>query len=222
MFFSSLAVFLTIREVFITLLVKQTLANIPLCIGCFLNTIWTERDIGVFCYSSGDIRNNTEYLAGKTNSSNRFYSRVVTNQLRYGPLSKDFIIAPSPVNIYAGNAQDLYRLGINSLATDYIGTDESKDHIWSWRRDLDVKSLGQHFRDYCVVMEKDTGLWNVELCSSSLHVLCKNNTDPMEYVIGALVSNPQLILSELHGNRLSRESSHVCPFGYSFKPPITT
>ena len=184
--------------------------------------IWTERDIGDFCFPSGKIRNNIEFLAGKTGNSSTFYSRVVTNQLRYGPLSKDFLPAPSPVNIYSENTQELYALGINSLAADYLGGEEVKDHIWSWKPDLDIPSLALHFRDMCVCMEQDTGLWDVLHCSYSLRVLCKNDSNSTLFIVGARISNPQLFISPLHDRIQKNTSQTLCPIGYSFKPPTTS
>ena len=66
------------------------------------------------------------------------YSRVVTNQLRYGPLSKDFLPVASPVNIYANNIRALYEVGLNTLATDYIDEEQMKSHIWTWSHSLNV------------------------------------------------------------------------------------
>ena len=67
-----------------------------------------------------------------------FYSRVVTNRLRYGPLSKDFLPSPSPLNIYDKNTLDLYALGFNTLAADYIDEELAGSHIWTSSRDLEV------------------------------------------------------------------------------------
>ena len=76
-------------------------------------------------------------MAGKSQQP-AFYSRVVTNRLRYGPLSKDFLPSPSPVNIYDKNTLDLYALGFNTLAADYIDEELAGSHIWIWSRDLEV------------------------------------------------------------------------------------
>ena len=161
-------------------------------------------------------------MAGKSGNSSAFYSRVVTNQLRYGPLSKDFLPAPSPVNIYSENTQELYTLGINSLAADYLGGEEVKDHIWSWKPDLDISSLALHFQEMCVLMDRETGRWDVLPCSYSLRVLCKNDKNSSLYMVGARISNPQLFISPVHDGIQKRSSQTLCPSGYSFKPPTTS
>ena len=187
-----------------------------------LTNTWTERDIAEFCFPSGEIRNNVEILAGKMNISSKYYSRVVTNQLRYGPLSKDFLPVPSPVNFFSENTKRLYEVGINSLAADYLGNDEVNLHIWLWNPHLDVAALALHYREMCVFMEKETGLWNVMHCSYSLRTLCKNNSNSTQYTAGALISNPQLFISPLHVVSIKNYSQIVCPMGYSFQPPTTT
>ena len=161
-------------------------------------------------------------MAGKSGNSSAFYSRVVTNQLRYGPLSKDFLPAPSPVNIYSENTQELYTMGINSLAADYLGGEEVKDHIWSWKPDLDISSLALHFQEMCVLMDRETGQWDVLPCSYSLRVLCKNDKNSSLYMVGARISNPQLFISPIHDGIQKRSSQTLCPSGYSFKPPTTS
>ena len=84
------------------------------------------------CYSNGEVRTDLkDFLT---------YSRVVTNQLRYGPLSKDFLPIASPVNIYANNIRGMYELGVNTLATDYIDEEQMKSHIWTWSPSLNVKN----------------------------------------------------------------------------------
>lgn len=186
-----------------------------------MNT-WTERDISEFCFPSGVIRANVDILAGKVDGSIRYYSRVVTNQLRYGPLSKDFLPAPSPVNFFSKNTQDLYSLGINSLAADYLGDQEVRDHIWSWKPNLNMSFLSLHFQEMCVFMEKETGLWDVMYCSYSLRALCKSDNNSTQFLAGARLSNPQLYISPLHNKRNINFSQHICPTGYSFKPPTTS
>lgn len=106
-----------------------------------LHPTWKEQDIEKVCRADGSVQSDKEALAGKAQQP-VFYSRVVTNRLRYGPLSKDFLPSPSPVNIYDRNTLDLYSLGFNTLAADYIDEAAASNHIWTWSRDLNVRLVG--------------------------------------------------------------------------------
>ena len=110
---------------------------------CFLSNhpspTWKEQDIEKVCHLDGTVQGDKAFLAGKSQQPT-FYSRVVTNRLRYGPLSKDFLPSPSPVNIYDKNTFDLYALGFNTLAADYIDEETVGSHIWTWSRDLKVRA----------------------------------------------------------------------------------
>lgn len=195
----------------------------PCCVDAlFLNHRWTEYDIGVFCDKTGKMRSGMEKKAGKEDPENPFYTRIVTNQLRYGPLSKDFIPIPSPVNIHNGNAQDLYRVGVNTIATDYIDPVQMKDHVWAWSHTLNVSSLRDSYAEYCVVMKPNRTAWSLTLCRETHAVLCQHEKNPHLFVKGAVVSNPQLFLPLLHSvSSHVANASSLCPDGYVFSPPTT-
>ena len=152
-----------------------------------------------------------------------FYTRVVTNQLRHGPLSKDFLPVPSPVNLHGVNIQALYGLGVNTLATDYIDPLQMREHVWAWDSTLNVTQLRRAYAQYCVMMKANTITWSVAPCQETHPVLCQHSKDLHVFVKGALLTNPQLMIPVLHSDPSWEWSSkHVCPEGYAFSPPTTT
>lgn len=185
--------------------------------SCF----WQERDIKQICFSNGTVRAESEKLAGKTDHTHLFYSRIVTNQLRYGPLSKDFIPFPSPVNFSPINVFDLYGIGVNSLATDYISNDQIQQHFWLWEDTLSIEQLAKKYAHLCVLM-KSNGKWNVAPCNESRAVLCRSEDNHEHYAIGARISNPHLFIPSLHEEEKVRdEAQFICPDGFSFNPPVS-
>lgn len=148
---------------------------------------------------------------------------MVTNQLRYGPLSKDFLPAPSPANLHEGNVRALYGLGINTLATDYIDPLQMREHVWAWDASLDVAEVRRANGTLCVVMRTNTTTWSVAPCRETRPALCQHAENLDVFVKGALLSNPQLAIPLLHeDSSLAWSSEHVCPEGYVFSPPTTT
>lgn len=188
----------------------------------FLDNKWTEYDIGHFCNGHGEPRPGKEADAGKTHAA-PFYTRVVTNQLRYGPLSKDFLPVPSPANLHGGNVRALYGLGINTLAVDYIDPLQMREHVWAWDASLDVAELHRANGTLCVVMRTNTTTWSVAPCRETHPALCQHAENLEVFVKGALLSNPQLAIPSLHeDSSLEWSSEHFCPEGYVFSPPTTT
>ncbi|KAK8795377.1 hypothetical protein WA588_004221 [Blastocystis sp. NMH] len=180
------------------------------------------QDIEKVCHSDGTVRRDRASLAGKSHQS-VFYSRVVTNRLRYGPLSKDFLPSPSPVNIYDKNTLDLYALGFNTLAADYIDEELAGSHIWTWSRDLEVAAIRDRLNETCVAMEVGVPRWTVATCRETHRVLCRSAVNETDFVVGNYRSSPQLLIPLLHS---AEKHTHVpvdeCPFGYLFFPPIST
>ena len=182
---------------------------------------WKECDIKHICFANGTVRFGSEELAGKTNQTDLFYSRIVTNQLRYGPLSKDFIPLPSPVNFSPINVFDLYGLGVNSLATDYISNEQIQQHFWLWDDTLLMDQLASNYERYCALM-KSNGKWSVALCSETHATLCQNNINHENYRIGGSISNPHLLIPLLHDHKnVKEELESICPYGFSFQPPVS-
>lgn len=179
---------------------------------------WHEEDIKTFCYSSGEVKPSSEAFAGKTGES-IYYTRVVTNQLRYGPLSKDFLPFPSPVNLHTNNTHSLYELGVNSLAVDYIEPSQVNEHLWLWDKTLNWTSLLKTYYNSCVVMRDH--MWNVVPCKETHAVLCQHEFYHDRFIIGNRISNPQLFLPSLYTrNRNRNNNMSFCPYGFLFKPPI--
>lgn len=178
------------------------------------------------CYSNGEVRKNLKDYMN--------YSRVVTNQLRYGPLSKDFLPVASPVNIYANNIRALYELGVNTLATDYIDEEQMKSHIWTWSPSLNVDDssdlnckitqLREGINELCVAVDTGSGVWTITLCKETHPILCRSAVNNTDFIIGGYLSHPQLNIQKLHNASHLEETTvrlNPCPFGYVFVPPIS-
>ena len=179
---------------------------------------WHEEDIKTFCYSSGEVKPSSEAFAGKTGES-IYYTRVVTNQLRYGPLSKDFLPFPSPVNLHTKNIHSLYEFGVNSLAIDYIELSHMNDTLWLWDQSLNWTRLLHTYHDSCVVLRNHK--WNVVPCKETHAVLCQHLIDHDQFIIGNRISNPQLFLPFLYTRNSNRNHNmSFCPYGFIFKPPV--
>ncbi|KNB43840.1 hypothetical protein JH06_2226 [Blastocystis sp. subtype 4] len=178
--------------------------------------LWQEYDIDNVCYSNGEVRTDLkDFLT---------YSRVVTNQLRYGPLSKDFLPIASPVNIYANNIRGLYELGVNTLATDYIDEEQMKSHIWTWSPSLNISQLHEEIKELCVAVDTGSGRWTVTLCKETHRILCRSAVNKTDFIIGGYLSHPQLSIPRLHNVSYTEEATislNPCPFGYVFIPPIS-
>lgn len=180
---------------------------------------WKEQDIKSFCYRNGEVREDSEELAGKTDYENLFYSRVVTNQLRYGPLNKDFIPFPSPVNFYSSNVLPLYEMGINSLATDYISNDQIEEHLWIWDSSIHIEEIAENYSQFCILLKPGADHWSLTSCKETHPILCSSVGNKEDFWVGGRLSNPQLYIPYLHSRKQIEETT-VCPPGFEFKPPV--
>lgn len=187
----------------------------------FLTSTWKEERIEELCTEKGDVRQEREVLGGKQ-ANNTFYVRTVTNQLRYGPLSKDFLPVSSPVNLYANNTMGLYELGLNSLATDYLDEDQVKNHIWTWDPSLSIESIDLKSNTFCTALNRDSLRWTVRPCRETHPILCQHTSNRTCFVLGGYVSNPHLFIPSLHRpTKTYQNLTRICPLHFQFQPPIS-
>lgn len=184
---------------------------------------WKEFDISLFCHRNGSIRWEQEYLAGKVNLP-IYYSRIVTNQLRYGPLSKDFLPFPSPTNFYPANIHSLYSMGVNSLAADYLSNEQIQQHFWVWNPDVfstySFETIAASFEQFCVFMNATSPSWLLRNCGEVHPVLCQHSLYHEVFVVGKSLSHPESFIPFYHSPN-QRNVSNPCPAGFGFKPPMS-
>ena len=186
-----------------------------------LNITWKEKEIGQLCDRHGNVLPEKEELGGKQSRS-IFYSRTVTNQLRYGPLSKDFLPVSSPINLYQNNTLDLYELGLNTLATDYIDNDQVRNHIWTWEPTLSIPFVRANRNSMCTALNASSFRWTVRPCMETHPILCQHTQNHTLFSYGGYVSNPNLYIAPLHSfsSTMLNWTSH-CPPVFQFSPPLS-